>query len=159
MKVEWRTTLGAAVFLGAACAVYYFWSTESTGSVLLLFGAAAYLMLAGYLILQWTRRDRIPRPEDAEDGNYADTAGEHLGFFPAASIWPAGMGLGATFIGIALIFGTWYWLVGLTLLIGAIIGFAVESEAPDDPPVDAVEAAHRTDSAALPGDVGAGSAP
>ncbi|MCU4186305.1 cytochrome c oxidase subunit 4 [Acidiferrimicrobium sp. IK] len=144
MKIEWRTILGASLFLGIICAVYWFWSTEDTGTALLLFGFAAYLMLGGFLVLQWTRRKGIPRAEDKDDGTYEETAGEPLGFFPAASIWPAGLALGAIFAGIALIWGTWYWVISLPLMLGAIIGWSVESEAPEDVPDD-LEAAHRSD--------------
>lgn len=155
MRLEWRTTVGAALFLGVVSGFYWFFSYEDTGAVLLVFGCSAYLLLAGYLLLQWTRRDGLPRPEDKDDGTYAETAGESLGFFPAASIWPVAMGLGATFIGLALVFGTWYWLPGLGLFFGAIIGYATEAEAANDAPETVQEAASRSDSAALPGDTDA----
>jgi hypothetical protein len=132
MRVEWKTILGASLFLGVTCALYWFWSYEDAGSVMLLFGAAAYLLLFGYLLLQWIRRDGIPRPEDRVDATQADGAGE-VGWFPAASIWPAGIGIGAVFVAIGLTFGTWYLVIGFPLIIGAIIGFLVESEAEDPP--------------------------
>jgi hypothetical protein len=150
MKREWHTTIGAAIFLAILCVAYWLLSYEDTGTTLLLFGGAAYLLLAGYLVLQWQRRGRIPRSEDKEDGSYEEGAGEPLGFFPAASIWPAGMGLGAIFIGVALIWGNWYFLPGGILFFGSVIGFTVEAEAPDDDPADAVQAAHRTDSTVSP---------
>ena len=150
MKFEWKTILGASLFLGVICAIYWFWSTEDTGTALLLFGFAAYALLGGFLVLQWRRRKGIPRAEDKEDGSYAETAGEHLGFFPAASIWPAGLGLGAIFAGIALIWGTWYWVIALPLMMGAIMGWSVEAEAPEDVP-DNLEAAERTDTTIDPG--------
>lgn len=133
MKKEWHTTLGAAVFLGLMLIAYWIWSvvdrlSEPSGTVMLLFGGSAYLLLACYILLQWIRRHRIERPEDNVNATQADGAGE-VGFFPAASIWPASIGLGAIFFGIALIYGTWYWVIGAILLFGAIIGFVVESEA------------------------------
>jgi hypothetical protein len=128
MKFEWRTTAGAAVFLAAITAVYWFWSKEDAGSVLLLFGAAAYLLLFSYLCLQWRRRRGIPRAEDRVDAEQADGAGV-VGYFPSASIWPAGLGLGATVVGVALIYGSWYWVLGLPLMFGSIIGFAFEADA------------------------------
>ncbi len=158
MKIEWRTILGASLFLGIICAIYWFWSTEDTGTALLLFGFAAYLMLGGYLLLQWKRRHGIPRSEDKEDATYAETAGEHLGFFPAASIWPAGMGLGGIFVGVAMIFGNWYWVIALPLILGSVIGWSVESEAPEDVP-DEVEAARRQDTNIDPADIADTDAP
>lgn len=143
------------MFLGIICAIYWFWSTEDTGTALLLFSFSAYLLLGGFLLLQWTRRSRIPRPEDKEDGTYAETADKPLGFFPSASIWPAGLGLGAIFAAIALIWGTWYWVIALPLMLGSIVGWSVESEAPGDVP-DELEAAHRTDASIAPGDIAPG---
>jgi hypothetical protein len=95
---------------------------------MLLAGFAAYGLLGVFLLMQWKRRHNIPRPEDDPDGTYEEAAGE-IGFFPAASIWPAGIGLGAIFVGVALIYGNWYWVIALPLIIGSIIGFSVEAEA------------------------------
>jgi hypothetical protein len=135
MKVEAKTCLGAAIFLGVVAVIYWFWSREPAGTACLVFGLAAYAMIAGFLYLQWTRRHGVGRPEDREDATQADGAGE-VGFFPAASIWPAGMGLGAIFIGLALVWGDWYWPIAGILMLGSIIGFTVEAEARDEGPDD-----------------------
>jgi hypothetical protein len=139
VKLEWRTVLGAAVFLAAICLIYWAWSTEATGTTLLLFSGVAYLILAGFLIMVWLRRKRLPRPEDKDDGTFEETAGKPVDFFPSASIWPAGMGLGITFVAVALIFGNFYWLLGLPLFFGAIIGFSVEAEAGFETPAELSE--------------------
>jgi Cytochrome c oxidase subunit IV len=130
MKVEWRTILGASVFLGATGAVYWALKnepTEAAGVAMLIFGFAAYFMLFGYLLLQYVRRDRIPRPEDRFDATQADGEGI-IGYFPNASIWPAGMGIGMVFGVVGLIYGLWYLIVGGILFVGAVIGWVVESE-------------------------------
>ena len=141
MKVEWRTILGAAIFLGGSGAIY--WATknnptESSGVTMLVFGFAAYFMVFLYLLLQYIRRHRIPRPEDRFDANYSDPDAEgEISYFPSASIWPAGMGLGAVIGALALIWGLWYLFVGAVIFFGAVIGFMVES----DHEADAVERA------------------
>jgi hypothetical protein len=130
MKVEWRTILGASLFLGATGALYVALKnnpTETSGVVMLVFGFAAYGMLFGYLLLQYFRRNRIPRPEDRFDATQADGEG-YVGYFPSASIWPAGMGLGMVFGVVGLIYGLWYLIIGLILFFGAVIGWVVESE-------------------------------
>jgi cytochrome c oxidase subunit IV len=130
MKVEWRTILGASVFLGATGAVYWALKnhpTEAAGVTMLIFGFAAYFMLFGYLLLQYVRRDRIPRPEDRFDATQADGEGI-VGYFPNASIWPAGMGVGMVFGVVGLIYGLWYLIIGGILFVGAVIGWVVESE-------------------------------
>jgi hypothetical protein len=130
MKVEWRTILGASVFLGATGVVYWALKTdptETSGVVMLIFGFAAYGMLFGYLLLQYIRRHKIPRPEDRFDATYVDGEGV-VGYFPNASIWPAGMGLGLIFAVVGLIYGLWYLIIGAMLFFGAVIGWMVESE-------------------------------
>lgn len=144
MKVEWRTILGASLFLGATGAlywvlVYYHGSpTESAGVVALVFSFAAYFMLFAYLLLQYVRRRKIPRPEDRFDAEQADGAGV-VGYFPSASIWPAGMGLGAAFGAAALVWGLWYLIIGLIIFFGAVIGYVVESEEETDVPESEAE--------------------
>jgi len=136
MRIEARITLGSSAFLILVFVVYLAWSREATGSTCLLFGGVAYAMLGGYAYLQLRKRNGLPRPEDSFEATQADGAGE-VGFFPAASMWPAGLGVGAVFFGVAMIYGSWYWLIGGIMLIGAVIGFVVEGEVreagPDDP--------------------------
>ena len=130
MKVEWRTILGASIFLGATGVVYWALKnhpTEAAGVAMLIFGFAAYFMLFGYLLLQYIRRDRIPRPEDRFDATGADGEGI-IGYFPNASIWPAGMGVGLVVTVVGLIYGIWYVIIGGILFVGAVIGWVVESE-------------------------------
>ncbi|MGH9121291.1 MAG: aa3-type cytochrome oxidase subunit IV [Acidimicrobiales bacterium] len=131
MKKEWHVVLGAATFLGGLFFLYWFTAYEDAGAVMLIFGMSAYALLGSYLLLQWQKRKRVPRPEDRTDALPSDGAGE-IAFFPNASIWPAGIGLGAIFFAIAMIFGTWYWLVGGIIFIGSIIGFTVEAESRRD---------------------------
>jgi hypothetical protein len=94
---------------------------------MLLFGFAAYGMLFGYLLLQHIRRHGHPRPEDRFDATQADGEGM-VGYFPSASIWPAGIALGIIFAGLGLIWGLWYVIVGAILFAGATMGWVVESD-------------------------------
>jgi hypothetical protein len=94
---------------------------------MLTFGAFAYAIMFGYILLQYLRRHRIPRVED-RDATPEEGAGD-IAFFPGNSIWPAAMGLGAVSLAIGLAFGKWFWAIGGILLVGAIVGFAVEAEA------------------------------
>jgi hypothetical protein len=127
MKHEWVLALGISVFLAIVAIVYFAWSGEFSGSVMLTFGAFAYAIMFGYILLQYLRRHRIPRVED-RDATPEEGAGD-IAFFPGNSIWPAAMGLGAVSLAIGLAFGKWFWAIGGILLVGAIVGFAVEAEA------------------------------
>jgi hypothetical protein len=152
MKVEWRTVLGASVFLAATAIVYESLRTnpsELAGVVMLVFGFAAYGMLFGYLLLQYIRRDGIPRPEDNTDATGADGEGI-IGYFPSASIWPAGMGLGMIFATVGLIWGLWYLIIGAIIFFGAVIGFVVEADAGGDVP-DTFEEEEAAEASGHPG--------
>src|SRR5580698_9982763 len=124
MKVEWRTVLGASLFLGATALVYAAYKNhpeEASGVVMLIFGFAAYGMLFGYLLLQYIRRDRIPRPEDRFDATNADGEGE-VGYFPSASIWPVAMGLGMILGTVGAIYGFWWAILGGIFFFGSVFG-------------------------------------
>jgi Cytochrome c oxidase subunit IV len=127
VKFEYRLALGTAAFLAVAAIIYWAWSGEFSGTVMLGFGGCAYAIMFGFLFLAATRRHHVPRAEDRADAEQADGEGE-VSFFPGNSIWPAAMGIGAIALAIGLAFGKWFWAIGGILLVGAIIGFAVEAE-------------------------------
>lgn len=154
MKFEYKLITGAALVLAILYLSYWFLSYEDTGSVMLLFGGSAYLMLGGFLFLQWKRRRGHLRPEDDHEAEQESGEGE-IGFFPAASIWPAGIALGAVLVSIGLIWGTWYLALGLPIMLGAIIGFSVEAEAGFDAVEEAHEAARLEAAGGRPGVEGA----
>ncbi|MGH9077285.1 MAG: aa3-type cytochrome oxidase subunit IV [Acidimicrobiales bacterium] len=131
MKLEYRLMLGVSVFLAVVAIVYYPLSAEDAGSTCLVFGAIAYLMLCGYLGLQYLRRHRILRPEDRLDGKVADAVGP-VAFFPAASIWPVSLGIGFVFLALGLVYGAWFWAIGGIVMLGAVIGYNVEANADQD---------------------------
>ena len=137
MKVESRTILGAFVFLVILAAVYWVLvalhgaASERSGIAMLVFSFTAYALLGGYLLAQYLRRHGIPRPEDRFDANQNDGAGV-IDYFPATSIWPAGMGLGMIFGACALVWGLWYLAIGAVLFFGAIFGWVTESDYTED---------------------------
>ena len=127
MKTETIVVASSMLFLAVIGAVYWFTSYEPTGSTLLAVGALAYLLLGGYLYFR-RRRMRGLRPEDRPDATQAEAAGA-VGYFPAASVWPAALGLGVVLVAVGLVFGPWFYLVGGIVVVGAVIGYAVEAEA------------------------------
>lgn len=131
MKLEYRLMLGVSVFLAVVVIVYYPLSSETAGSTCLVFGAIAYLMLCGYLGLQYRRRHRIPRAEDRQDG-LAEHALGPIAYFPAASIWPVALGIGFVFMAVGLVYGAWFFTIGAMILLGAVIGYNVEANADQD---------------------------
>jgi hypothetical protein len=128
MKVETAVVIFGAAFVGVLATIYWFTSYEDAGTTLLILGAGMYTIMGGYMFVQSRRLRDQPRPEDSDTGT---TAGEvtPVGYFPAASVWPAAMGLGAVVTTLGLVFGYWFFIIAAILFIGAIIGYAVEAQA------------------------------
>ncbi|SRR5579871_1510028 len=124
MKVEAKLLIGFGAFFGVLFAVYWFWSKEVSGSFM-LFGSIFLGFLPGAYYLWWSRRMHA-RPSDRDDATLADSAGV-VESFPGSSIWPFVLGMGAWFIGLALVFGTWFALPAVGLIVWALLGAVTES--------------------------------
>jgi hypothetical protein len=133
VKTEYKIFGVMTLFLFLACAVYAWWSREASiagtggaaspgqvewiGVVALALSGLLCLMCGGYF---WFVSRRIdPRPEDRDDGEIADAAGE-IGFFSPGSYWPFGLGLATLVTGIGLAYTAW-WLVAAGL-VAVILG-------------------------------------
>jgi energy-coupling factor transporter transmembrane protein EcfT len=127
MRGEWVLAMCTAIFLLIVGLIYWVWSGEVSGTVMLIFGCFAYGLMFLFMLTVFLRRKRIPRAEDKPDGTMEEGEGE-IAFFPANSMWPVAMGLGAVGLALGLAFGKWFWVIGAILLFGALIGFTVESE-------------------------------
>ena len=119
MMVEAKLLLGLGVFFGLMCAVYWNWSLENAGGVMMFAGMLLGFLPGGYF-LWWSRRMKS-RPEDDPQATQAQGAGV-VGAFPGTSIWPFTLGMGAFFSVLALVFGIWFLVPGLGLVFWAIIG-------------------------------------
>ncbi|HWD95860.1 MAG TPA: cytochrome c oxidase subunit 4 [Acidimicrobiales bacterium] len=123
MKVEAKFLIGLGTFFGLMGAVYWFWSKENAGSVMILFGMALCFLPGSYYYF-WSRRMK-PRAEDDPNATQAQGAGV-IGAFPGTSIWPFTLGMGAFLTVLALVFGIWLLVPGLSLVFWAIIGGTAE---------------------------------
>ena len=124
MKNESYVLLFVGFFFGCVGLAYWFLSYEDAGSVM-PFGTFLLGTLPGFYYLWWARRMK-PRPEDDPNASVEDGAGV-IGAFPGSSIWPFVLGFGATFVGLALVFGAWTLGVGLFLAVAALVGVIYES--------------------------------
>ena len=94
MKTEYKIFAGVAAFLFGAATVYGVWtrtarsaSVEWVGTVALVLSGLLCSMCGGFF---WFVSRRIDlRPEDREDAEIAEGAGE-IGFFSPGSYWPFG---------------------------------------------------------------------
>ncbi len=130
MRTEYKIFAGVAVFLFGAAAVYGFYTSYSgnasgtegdgfqggiewVGVIALILSGLLCVMCAGFF---WFVARRIDlRPEDREDGEIAEGAGE-VGFFSPGSYWPFGIALSASIAGLGLVFWMW-WLLAFGLIL------------------------------------------
>jgi hypothetical protein len=125
MRQEARLLLAFGLFAGLIGAVYWFWGHEDGGGVMLL-GAFFLGMLPGLYYLWWSRKTGGNRPEDRDDASIADGAGV-VSSFPSTSIWPFVLGMGCFTMVLSLVFGTWFAVIGVPLLVFAFAGATAES--------------------------------
>jgi hypothetical protein len=128
MNTEWRIFGIVAVFLYAVCGTYAAWTNSANGgvewigTVALVLSALLCSMCAGYF---WFVSRRIdPRPEDRDEAEISDGAGE-VGFFSPGSYWPVGLAAAAITAGLGLIYFMWWLIiagvVAVLLTVGGLV--------------------------------------
>jgi hypothetical protein len=137
MKLEARIFLLLAVFMWLASIAYAIWTHMDSYFALghkaqVEWGGTAALILSGGLCaiigsFFWFISRRIdPRPEDRQDGEIAEAAGE-LGFFSPGSYWPFGVAATAAVAGLGLAFTqVWMVLLGAVLVVFTVSGWLFE---------------------------------
>lgn len=116
MKQEAGIFIATTVFFALVTPVYWILSNDWTGTSALTMTTLLALMVALYLGFHAAKMD--PRPEDRQDAEVADGAGE-LGFFPPYSWWPLWCGLTLAVIVLAVAMGAW-WLLVIGIALGGI---------------------------------------
>ncbi|NNN18255.1 MAG: cytochrome c oxidase subunit 4 [Acidimicrobiaceae bacterium] len=124
MKSERSIYMLIGVFFFAIMVVYFLWSGEAGGSIM-LFAAAGLGIMPGLYFSWWAHR-MPPRPEDRVDATMADGSGP-VGAFPANTIWPFVFGMGAALTALSLAFGAWLAVVGLAFIISTALNVSLES--------------------------------
>ncbi|MGH9017131.1 MAG: aa3-type cytochrome oxidase subunit IV [Acidimicrobiales bacterium] len=124
MRIEALFLIGIAVFFGIVGAIYWFWSYEQGGTVMLI-GTTILGLMPGSYYMWWSRRMK-PRPEDRTDATVADGHGV-IGSFPNSSVWPFVLGMGLFLVVLSLVFGLWLLAPGAALVISALVGVTAES--------------------------------
>jgi hypothetical protein len=116
--------IGIGAFFGVIGLVYWFWGYED-GGFLMLIGTALLGIFPGSYYLWWSHHMKL-QPDDDPDADVAEGAGD-IGSFPASSIWPFFLGMGALFATLTFVLGLWFAPIAATLLISGAIGGTVES--------------------------------
>ncbi|EHR49744.1 Cytochrome c oxidase subunit IV [Saccharomonospora marina XMU15] len=130
MKVESTVFDIVAVFGFVVAAVYAVMTgtmtegVEPIGTVALLLTGGLALLVGSYF--RFVSRRIEPRPEDNEEAEISDGAGE-LGFFSPGSYWPVALAACAAIVGVALaFFQIWLLILGAVALLIAIGGLLFE---------------------------------
>jgi hypothetical protein len=124
MKAESLIFGICTVFFVLVAPAYWLIARDPTGTSALVMTALLTLLVTFYLGFHANKMD--PRPEDRQDAEIADGAGE-LGFFPPYSWWPMWCGLTLATMVFAIAFTEWWlFLLGLGLGTLALCGWIYE---------------------------------
>lgn len=124
MKIETYIFGITFVFFALVAPAYWFISYDPTGTAALVMTALLTLLVTFYLGFHASNMDA--RPEDRQEGEIADGAGE-LGFFPPYSWWPLWVASAGAVITVGLAFQAWWLLaIGAGLISIAASGWVFE---------------------------------
>jgi hypothetical protein len=128
MKTSWILFVGLSIFYVILTVIYWQLGGEPVGITAIALSAGLALIVGFYL---WFTNRRLGNllPEDNQQGEIADSAGE-IGFFSPHSWWPLPVGLSAAAVGVGLIIGWWLVLIAVGALIISILGLVSEYERP-----------------------------
>ena len=121
-----RTATWMMLALPISGTIYWFISYEPAGTFLLWSFSLMPLIVAGYLVLHGGVRARTM--EDDSDASPERAAGEELGTFPVASVWPLVLVLGSIAAAASLVYGLLLLPVGLGAMALAVLGLMRESQ-------------------------------
>lgn len=114
----------ASVVYGTLTAVFSPYGLEWAGTTALVLTAGLSLIIGTFFRFIARRLDT--RPEDYEDADIADGAGE-LGFFPPHSWWPIMIALAFSTAAVgAALWLTWLIAAGIVMVLAAVSGLVFE---------------------------------
>ncbi len=123
MKTEARLFVVLSVFFLIVTPAYWFASDDPTGTTALTLTFGLCFLIGFYLVFTSQRME--PRPEDREDAEIEDGAGEY-GFFSPHSWWPLACSSAAALIFLGLVVGWWLAIIGGGFGVIAVIGMVFE---------------------------------
>ena len=123
MKVEGLIFVVVTVFFLIVTPIYWFMSEDPTGTTALTLTFGLGALVSFYLLT--TSRKVHPRPEDRQDAEVEELAGEY-GFFSPYSWWPLACAGSAATVFAGLVFGWWLFLIGAAMAVIAVNGMVYE---------------------------------
>jgi hypothetical protein len=112
-----------AVFFALVTPSYWLFSEDPTGTSALVMTTLLALLVTFYLGFHANKMD--PRPEDLNDAEVMDGAGE-LGFFPPYSWWPLWCASAIAVCALGVVFGWWLFIIGVGAGSIALTGWVFE---------------------------------
>lgn len=124
MKLECFLFAGVAVFFGVTAAVYGWTATlEPAGLAALVVSFLMSTLISFFFWVQYVRRG--VRPQDRKEAAVHEGAGP-LEFFSPRSYYPFITAVGATLLGLGIVFGLWLFLIGVGVLALGVAGFTFQ---------------------------------
>jgi hypothetical protein len=118
----WIFGFGAA-FYALVTIVYFLYTGEVIGSILLMLTGGMSLIIAFYLL--FTIRRIGDQPEDSQIAEQ-DEVDPDYGFFSPHSWWPLPIAASAALAGAGLIYARWMIALGALILVLSLIGLVFE---------------------------------
>ncbi|MDN5853201.1 MAG: cytochrome c oxidase subunit 4 [Actinomycetia bacterium] len=123
MRVEAWTFAFCAIFFAVVAPIYWFMSEDPTGTAALVMTCLLAALVTFYLAV--VANQIGPRPEDRQDGEIAEGAGEQ-GFFPPYSWWPLFCALALAVVVLGVAIGWWLFIIGVGIGAVTVCGFVFE---------------------------------
>lgn len=123
MKAESWIIVSIAIFCALVAPIYWFITYDPTGTTALIMTTLLCMLLGFYLIV--VARQIPARPEDREDGEIVEGAGEQ-GFFPPYSWWPLFCALAFSTIVLGIVIGWWLFIIGAGIGALTLCGWIYE---------------------------------
>ncbi|MBO0840433.1 MAG: cytochrome c oxidase subunit 4 [Sciscionella sp.] len=124
MKIEGRIFESIAVFAFAMAIFYGLWAKEPVGIIGLTLTGGLCLIIGTYF--RFVARRVPPRPEDNDDADISDGAGD-VGFFSAGSYWPVTLAMAAGFGALSFaLWQTWLIVIAVVLILISVGGLVFE---------------------------------
>jgi hypothetical protein len=122
-KIEGYFFSFICVFLIISDIVYWFMSHDPTGTTCIALAACLGALSGGYLT--YTARRTGPRPEDRDEAEISEGAGE-IGHFSPGSPWPIAMAFSANAFVLGFIFGLWICFIAAVTFLFSVTGLLFE---------------------------------
>lgn len=123
MKIEGLVFIVLAAFFAIVTPLYWFVSKDPTGTTALTLTFGLGAMIAFYFTLLARRLG--PRPEDRDDGEIEELAGEY-GFYSPHSWWPLACAGAVSVVFLGLVFAWFIFIIGVAFAAIAVLGMVFE---------------------------------